>query len=145
MADKTEFQMFPTEYGFCETQMCHRKASFYLGRPDCNPGNHRTICKKCADELVKNIINEYGPEEEPEAEEEMDAGEVLEAVNEDKDVEAHGGSIMDLEGMTVASLKNTAKELELTGYSNKDKDELIEMIQAEADRIEAEEEAENNG
>jgi hypothetical protein len=108
-------------YTNCHTYQCYNIATFYLGHEDSPNGTVPYVCDTCAGELKKQILS---------ADKEA-AGEPLPFPTSPLPFEDEPDNIeiKTFEEMTVVELKSYCKEAGLTGYSDKNKAELIELIE----------------
>lgn len=115
------FGLQPTGiYTSCHTYQCYNTASHFLGHPDSPNGTVYYLCDQCAGELKNQVIEEYVGNGKTPIVELMPFEDVPEGV----EVEAKA----TFEEMTVAELKSFCREAGVTGYSDKTKDEIIELL-----------------
>lgn len=137
--NESTFQIFPCDYRIpCHTHQCHGRAAYYIGRPNQkHTGTLQVLCEKCANELVESCVA-FGEAVEVNADPVQVASvsepvaNVSEVPNdseplpfEDIEIEFNGKLLSD---MTEKELKAACKELGIKGYSDKNKTELIALI-----------------
>lgn len=127
------FQLFPCDYKVpCQTHQCFGRGAFYIGRPNQkHTGTLQILCETCANELVSNILTSHGNVE-------VNADPITLTKTESTEeillpFEPTVSEILEIDGvpaneMTVKELKAVCKDLGITGYSDKDKEELISLI-----------------
>lgn len=115
------FGLQPTGiYTSCHTYQCYNTATHFLGHPDSPNGTVYYLCDQCAGELKEQVISAHLMD----ATKDIPSALTFEDVPESVEVEAKA----TFEEMTVAELKSFCREAGVTGYSDKTKDEIIELL-----------------
>lgn len=123
------FSLFPCTLQVpCDTFQCHNRAAFFIGKEDAPKSTLTKVCDQCANELIESAVA---------------FRDIAVQVNADPIVTDDpmtgvedtllGKRIIDWE---VTELKKKAKELGLTGYSQKNKAELARLIQETISKLE---------
>ena len=149
-----EVTIFPATVRIpCDIWGCRsgQMASHFLGRPE-NPKNVLTnLCPTCLEQLTKNVMEQFGNAAEAEEEPEsivsqinhsddsitIQAEEIV--VNEEPEIDTV--NVLEIDGklitdFTVRELKELAQEEKISGYSDKNKEELIDLITAHFEKSE---------
>lgn len=115
------FQIFPCKLVVpCDTFQCHGRATYFLGREDSPKSLLTKLCDKCANELVESMVafkEEVVVNGDPIIPEPLPF--------DDPEITVDGKPIDEL---SYLDLKRACKNLGITGYSDKNKEELIGMI-----------------
>lgn len=159
--DVTKFQLYPVHLALpCDTHSCRgKRAAFFLGKPQDPIGTITKICSECAEELKEAVLASI----EPAIPAEEQSAEIVGDLNSAKIVDAHiehavikpelpfepetpeqepdTVDVLEIDGkliteFTVKELKQLAKEEQIEGYSDKNKDELIDLITAHFEKSE---------
>jgi hypothetical protein len=116
------FCFFPCEYKVpCDTFQCYNRATFFLGREDAPKSTLTKVCEQCANELMDSAHAIRG----------IEAATSADPVPEPLPFEDHGVTVdgKPIEELSNLELKRACKNLGITGYSDKKREELVRLIE----------------
>jgi hypothetical protein len=115
------FKLFPCHYQIpCDTFQCHGRAAYFLGKEDAPTSTLTKVCEQCANELIASAV------EFRDIAVEVHADPVPEVPFEDPGIQIDGKPIEELSNL---ELKRACKNLGITGYSDKKREELVKLIE----------------
>lgn len=147
--NENTFQLFPCDIvAPCESFQCYGRAEYFLGRRQAPKTTLKNICGKCANELIESIVApnaanpalNVGLEVEADPFSEQPSELPFEPTIEDL-LEIGGKLVID---MNLKDLKAACKSLGLSGYSDKNRDELIALLDEATNDIAVKEHAKGN-
>lgn len=119
------FGLQPTDLPVpCQTFQCYGRAAYFLGRSDAPAGTTQLVCVQCAQELKDQIFKEFIDSAAKEPVEELPFADI-----EPTELP----EVVDFDKLTVSELKQYCKEIGIKGYSDKNREELMDLIYKEAD------------
>jgi hypothetical protein len=141
MASKAEIFKYPFEVP-CSTPFCTNRSKWAIGKQKGPHGTEHPICDECLDSLIQNIPEDKLPVKEVikevikevVVENQMVKGATKvddsnEVVSEDENVSSLDD--INLESMGVRQLKQLARDMNLEGYSNLNKEDLVKLLEGE--------------
>lgn len=116
MSENT-FQLFPCDIvAPCESFQCYGRAEYFLGRRYAPKTTLKNVCAKCANELIDSILSAHKVNPTVDVAVEVSADPLPFEPEPEKE-------------LTLKELKAAAKAAGLSGYSDKNRDELITMLE----------------
>lgn len=122
------YQIFPCHIvSPCDTFQCHERSAYFIGKPDAPKNTLTKVCEKCASELVSHIVkNHAAVEVNADPVPNVSEGDSLPFEPSIEDLLEIGGKL--IVDMNLKDLKAACKSLGLSGYSDKNREELIALL-----------------